>query len=118
MALGIIFALIAGCSYPWFAFIWGRILDSFLYSNSGQEKVDVAIYYRNIFFYIGIAALFANWIAFGSWTVLSERLSVKCRKAYMNSLLKQDVGWFDQNNQYKLSSQYNTDALLFQKATG
>lgn len=36
----------------------------------------------------------------------------------MNSLLKQDVGWFDQNDQYKLSSEFNADALSFQKATG
>lgn len=110
--------MIAGCTFPWFAFLWGRIIDAFLHTNSGQGKVDVAIYYRNIFFYVGVAALFANWIAFGSWTILSERLAVKCRKAYMNSLLKQDVGWFDQNDQYKLSLEFNTDALSYQKATG
>jgi ABC-type multidrug transport system fused ATPase/permease subunit len=36
----------------------------------------------------------------------------------MNSLLRQDVGWFDQQDQFKLSSEFNADALAFQKATG
>jgi len=110
--------MVAGCSFPWFAFLWGRILDAFLYANDAQQRLDDAIYYRNIFFYVGIGALFSSWIAFASWTILSERLSVKCRKAYMNSLLRQDVGWFDQQDQFKLSSQFNADALAFQKATG
>ena len=116
--LGVIFALIAGCSFPWFAFLWGRILDAFLNANNGQARLDDAIHYRNIFFYVGIGALFSSWIAFVSWTILSERLSTKCRKACMNSLLRQDVGWFDQQDQFHLSNQFNFDALAFQKGTG
>jgi len=30
LALGIIFAMVAGCSFPWFAYLWGKILDAFL----------------------------------------------------------------------------------------
>jgi len=33
LALGVIFAMVAGCSFPWFAFLWGKILDAFLYAN-------------------------------------------------------------------------------------
>lgn len=36
----------------------------------------------------------------------------------MKSLLKQDVGWFDQQNQFQLSSQFSADSLAYQKATG
>lgn len=36
----------------------------------------------------------------------------------MKSLLKQDIGWFDQQNQFELSAQFNQDALAYQKATG
>jgi ATP-binding cassette, subfamily B (MDR/TAP), member 1 len=50
--------------------------------------------------------------------MLSERMAIRCRKAYMKSLLRQDIGWFDCNNQFELSTQFNKDALAYQKATG
>ena len=77
-----------------------------------------AAYYRNIFFYLGLGALVSSWIAFASWTIVSERMGVKCRKEYMKSLLRQDVGWYDLVNQFELSSNFNKDALAYQKATG
>jgi hypothetical protein len=36
----------------------------------------------------------------------------------MKSLLTQDVGWYDVTNQFELSSNFNNDALAYQKATG
>ena len=115
---GIIFAMVSGTAFPWFAFLWGKILDAFLSSNSAQDRVDIAIHYRNIFFYVGVGALASAWICFACWTVVSERMAIKCRKAYMKSLLRQDVGWFDCQNQFELSTEFNTDCLAYQKATG
>lgn len=116
--LGVVFAMVSGCSFPWFAYLWGKILDSFLITNNAQERLNSAAYYRNIFFYVGLGALFSSWIAFASWTILSERMAVRCRKAFMKSLLRQDVGWYDLQNQYELSSNFSNDALAYQKATG
>lgn len=45
-------------------------------------------------------------------------MAVKCRKQYMKSLLRQDVGWFDTINQYELSSQFNNDSIAYQRAIG
>lgn len=36
----------------------------------------------------------------------------------MKSLLRQDVGWYDVTNQFELSSNFSTDALAYQRATG
>jgi ATP-binding cassette subfamily B (MDR/TAP) protein 1 len=36
----------------------------------------------------------------------------------MKSLLRQDIGWFDKQNQFELSSQFSKDSLTYQKATG
>ena len=110
--------MVAGCSFPWFAFLWGKILDSFLVTNDPQARLDNAVHYRNIFFYLGLGALVSSWISFACWTIISERMAIRCRKAYMKSLLRQDIGWFDQKNQFELSQQFNADALAFQKATG
>lgn len=118
LALGIIFAMVAGCSFPWFAYLWGKILDSFLFANDAQARLDNAIYYRNIFFYLGLGALVSSWISFASWTILSEKMAIRCRKAYMRSLFRQDIGWLDLHDQFELSQNFNVDALAFQKATG
>ena len=45
-------------------------------------------------------------------------MAVRCRRAYMRSLLRQDIGWYDSQNQFELSSNFNSDALAYQKATG
>ena len=110
--------MVAGCSFPWFAYLWGKILDSFLITNDGQARLDNAVHFRNIFFYLGVGALISSWISFASWTIVSERMAIRCRKAYMRSLLRQDIGWFDTKNQFELSQQFNIDALAYQKATG
>lgn len=62
--------MVAGCSFPCLALIMGKILDSFLYIDA-DKRLDNATYYRNIFFYIGIGALFSAWVAFVAWTMLS-----------------------------------------------
>ena len=118
LILGIVFAMVAGCSFPFFALIWGKILDAFLITTDPQARLDQAAHYRNIFFAIGVASLFASWISFGSWTIMSDRMSIACRKAYFKSLLKQDIGWYDMNNQFELSQKFNLDSLAYQKATG
>ena len=110
--------MVAGCAFPMFALIWGRLLDSLLILDDPQARVDNAAHYRNIFFYIGLGALVSSWISFVSWTMLSERMANKCRKAFIKSLLRQDIGWYDLNNQFELSDKFNTDALAYQKATG
>ena len=45
-------------------------------------------------------------------------MAVRCRRAYIRSLLKQDIGWFDTQNQFELSSNFSADSLAYQKATG
>ena len=100
LVLAIVFAMVAGCSFPWFAYLWGKILDSFLITDNAQQRLDNAIHYRNIFFYLGVGALISSWISFACWTIVSERMAIRCRKAYMKSLLRQDIGWFDMKNQF------------------
>ena len=71
LVLAIVFAMAAGCSFPWFAYLWGKILDSFLIISDPQARLDNAIHYRNIFFYLGLGALITSWISFACWTIIS-----------------------------------------------
>jgi hypothetical protein len=69
--MGITFSLVAGCGFPWFAYFWGKVFDSFLFQRDLQARLEDVAHYRNIIFYIGIGSLFASWIAFTSWIDLS-----------------------------------------------
>jgi ATP-binding cassette, subfamily B (MDR/TAP), member 1 len=55
----------------------------------GNTLVDKAIENRNIFLYIGAGAFVAGWISFACWIIVGERMAIRCRKAYLSSLLKQ-----------------------------
>lgn len=94
MFLGTFFALGGGASLPALAYLWGKILDAFV-KNTFDSRLNDAVYYRNILFYLGCSALGIFLFAFAFWTLVAERIAVKCRKAYMKGLLKQNLIWFE-----------------------
>ena len=55
---------------------------------------------------------------FAGWMITGERQGIACRKAYLKSLLKQEIGWFDMKNQTELASQFATDTFAFSGAIG
>ena len=55
---------------------------------------------------------------FACWMITGERQGVACRKDYLKSLLRQEIGWFDTINQSELSTKFATDCFAFQGAIG
>lgn len=55
---------------------------------------------------------------FACWMIAGERQSIACRKAYLGSLLRQEIGWFDTINQSELATKFATDCFAFQGAIG
>lgn len=96
MLVGSLAAITMGVAYPAFSFIMGKMIDNFA---SPDEMVDKAKDTMLIFIYVGIGALFAGWLMFACWMITGERQAIACRKAYLRSLLKQEIGWFDVINQ-------------------
>lgn len=71
-----------------------------------------------IFFGIGGGVLVAGWLMFACWMIAGERQAIACRRAYLQSLLRQEIGWFDMINQSELSSKFATDCFAYQGALG
>jgi ATP-binding cassette subfamily B (MDR/TAP) protein 1 len=71
-----------------------------------------------IFFAIAAGVLVAGWVMFAGWMIAGERQSIACRKAYLQSLLRQEIGWFDVINQSELSSKFATDCFSYQGGLG
>ncbi len=70
------------------------------------------------FFYVGVGAMFLGWIMNACWIIVGERIGVTTRKKYLQSLLNQEIGWFDQTNQAELAATFSTDCFTFQNAIG
>ena len=97
MVLGSIAAIGMGAALPSFALLWGNMTDSF--GQGGQAMVDAAFNSMLQFIYIGAAVFVVSWVMFACWMITGERQAIACRKAYLASLLKQEIGWFDTVNQ-------------------
>jgi ATP-binding cassette, subfamily B (MDR/TAP), member 1 len=54
----------------------------------------------------------------GFWIITGQRQSIACRKEYLKSLLRQEIGWFDTINQSELATKFGTDCFAFQGAIG
>ena len=67
---------------------------------------------------IGAGALVIGSIMNATWLITGERLGIKCRREYFKSLLRQEVGWFDAQNQAAMSSRFEQDAMAYQLAVG
>ncbi len=115
MAIGTICAGAMGAALPAFALLWGNLTDSYGDSNS---MVDGARQVMYNFFEIGAGALVAGWGMFACWMITGERQGIQCRKQYLKSLLKQEIGWFDTINQSELATKFATDSFSFQGAIG
>lgn len=60
----------------------------------------------------------AGWLMYACWSIAGQRQAIACRKAYLRSLLHQEMGWFDTVNQTELSSQFAADTYAYQGAIG
>ena len=115
MVIGSIGAVAIGAAMPAFAYIWGEMTDSF---QDEDEMVPAAKETMFLFIYIGIGAFAAGWIMFACWMIAGERQAITCRKVYLKSLLRQEIGWFDTINQNELASKFSADTFAFQGAIG
>lgn len=85
MILGSLGAIAVGAAMPAFAFIWGKMTDSF----GTTSIVDSSRETMYIFFYLGAGILVAGFLMYGCWMIAGERQAIACRKAYLKALLKQ-----------------------------
>ena len=66
MIVGSIAAVTTGTLFPIFAFIWGKLTDSF---STPESMVDSAKSTMFTLMYVGIGAFFAGWLMFACWMI-------------------------------------------------
>ena len=105
-----------GVALPAFAILWGDMSDKFSTSEAEIEAAGKKIMLQ--FIYIGLGALGAGWGMFACWMIAGERQGIACRKEYLKSLLRQEIGWFDTLNQSELATKFSKDSFAFKGAVG
>ena len=115
IVIGSICAAAMGVALPSFAILWGNMTNNF---NNSTEMENAGKTTMLNFIYIGLGAFLAGWGMFASWMISGERQGIACRKAYLRSLLKQEIGWFDVINQSELATKFATDSFAFKGAIG
>jgi ATP-binding cassette, subfamily B (MDR/TAP), member 1 len=102
MVVGSICSIIMGAFIPIFALLTGNMIDAFGTSEIYDEAK------KNLFnyLYLGVAALVIGTTMFSGWMIAGERQGARCRREYFQSLLKQEIGWFDCQKQAAISTTF------------
>jgi ATP-binding cassette subfamily B (MDR/TAP) protein 1 len=77
--------------------------------NSLSEYADVYEYtqsYVLYFVYVGVAVVVFGYLQLMFWNWASERQMLKIRKLFFQSVMRQEIGWFDTHEGGELSSRF------------
>ncbi|PZC77504.1 hypothetical protein B5X24_HaOG200315 [Helicoverpa armigera] len=119
MIAGVLSAIAVGSSFPTFAILFG---ETYGYLESpdndwvrGQTNV-IAVLFLLVGVYTGVGIFFQIFI----FNLTGVRLTARLRVAAFESMLKQEIGWFDdaRNGVGALSARLASDAAAVQGATG
>ncbi|XP_054157883.1 ATP-dependent translocase ABCB1-like isoform X2 [Oppia nitens] len=117
--IGALSAFIMGLSIPGFSIIFGEILGTL--SNPDIQKIkDDVLLYSMLFVVMGIASGFASFFQIYLFGITGERLTMRLRKTVFTAMLKQEIGWYDmqENSTGALCSRLSSDASSVQGAAG
>jgi len=110
--IGIITSSANGASMSAFAIMLGTVFDQL---NSPSGVANTTVLY---FVYIGVGTTCAGAMQIFTFSMSSERMTVRLRQRYLAAILKQDIEYFDTSKPGELASAVSENAVLFRDALG
>ncbi|KAL8260665.1 hypothetical protein R6Q59_028618 [Mikania micrantha] len=119
MLVGTINAIGAGISIPIQTLIFGDLIDAFGESQHNKRILhqvsDISLKYV----YLAVGAGAAAFLRVFCWAVTGERQVARIRSLYLKAVLRQDVGFFDQECKTgEIVERMSTHTLFIQDAMG
>ncbi|KIV91025.1 hypothetical protein PV10_05615 [Exophiala mesophila] len=124
MVVGAICAAASGVPFPLMAILFGELVDDL---NAASCEVSAtgsgysygpAINSRVLqLVYIAVGAFVVIFIYIICWSLLSQRLAHRLRTRYFQSLLHQDMAFFDEHQSGEVSVRLNADVQAVQSGT-
>ena len=123
LTVGICASAAAGVPFPILGILFGELVDNLdstqctasddeLYgiSDSIEQKVLTVLY-------VTIANFVLIWVHTSCWSMFSERLVRRLRKAYLGSILRQELAFFDTLPAGEVASRLDADLSSIQTGT-
>jgi ATP-binding cassette, subfamily B (MDR/TAP), member 1 len=115
MVLGYFFSIVTGIGLPSFVFLFGDITDEF---GNSFDIVDAIRPIAIELCIIGGVVWVTSYFYFVLLVIMSERIGMKTRVAYLRAILQQEIAWFDEINVTELSARLSKECQAITKALG
>ncbi|CAM6101080.1 unnamed protein product [Calypogeia fissa] len=119
MAGGTLGAIVHGVAFPVFFLFFGKLLNG-LGGNGGTltaASSSTVNKYSLYFLRLALAVLGSSWLEVSFWMQTGDRQAAKLRSKYLESLLRQDVAFFDtKTSTGDFISSVGSDPLIVQDA--
>lgn len=129
MSIGFIFALVDGAGPALMALIFGSMSNDLINTikyglvnttnsnatNPNGLAISATSFQASmanfalLYVILGVVIYAASAIQITCWQVVCERVTHRCRKAFLRSILRQELTWFDQHQSGSLASKLNDD---------
>ncbi len=117
MIIGTLGSSADGTTMPLFSIFFGSIPDDFQ-SGDGDRIVDAASRISLDFLYLGIGSFITAYLGFVCWMIVGETQGIEIRKRYFQSLLQQEIGFYDSINPNELSTKISEECFNIQQGIG
>nr|CAD7571344.1 unnamed protein product [Timema californicum] len=117
--VGCLASLLVGCTLPGFAVLFGEVYRALSLPNPEDVRQETAVF-SGAFVVIGVVAGLGTFLQMYMFGKAGVRLTTRLRVATMRAMLKQEMGWFDEdrNRVGILCARLSGDASSVQGATG
>ncbi|CAF1734755.1 unnamed protein product [Brassica napus] len=118
MAVGTISAMANGLAQPIMSVLIGKIINVFGFFDHDhmvKEVSKVAVK----FLYLAVYACVVSFLQVSCWMVTGERQSARIRGLYLKTILRQDIGFFDnETSTGEVICRMSGDTILIQESMG
>lgn len=119
---GSVAAIAQGVSMPLMSLIFGDLIEVFIKQSMGlltKEEFDRQIIEKVLYFVIlGVGVFLLAYTLTVSFQLSAERQAKRIREEYFAAILRQEVGWFDQNSAGQLTTRVTGDTQVVQDGLG
>lgn len=119
MIIGMIGAIGNGLCLPLMTLVFGELTDSFGQTQNPKDVVRVVSKVALKFVYLALGSSVAGFLQVSCWMITGERQAAHIRSLYLNTILRQDIGFFDkETNTGEVVGRMSGDTVLIQDAMG
>ncbi|XP_066910223.1 ATP-dependent translocase ABCB1-like isoform X2 [Clytia hemisphaerica] len=134
MVFGSLGAILHGLSLPGQLIIFGQLVNNFIDFTQQRELIrknatavapeDVIdiesemLFYAQIYAYVAVASWIVGYMQCAFWSISAIRQIQRIRMLFFNSILRQNVGWFDVNEAGGLTTRMFEDLQQIQSGIG